>query len=128
MALDEFGYDAIQRSLRGGLPRGPFPPYREFSSTLGIVEPRLRTWFHLLMLGRRLLAPEVRAALGDELVRDLVKLGLLRERSGRLDTGGLGLVSYFDRYLVASLDPTYPITSPLFTRMPSRRFSAYLSR
>ena len=106
-ALDEFGYDAIQRSLRGGFLRGPFPPYREFSSTLRIVEPRLRTWFRLLMLGRRLPAPEVQAALGEELVRDLVKLGLLRERSGRLDTGGLGLVTYFDRYLVASLDPAY---------------------
>ena len=107
-ALDEFGYDAIQRGLRGGFPRVPFPPYVEFSSTLRIVEPRLRTWFRLLMLGRRLPAPEVQAALGAELVRDLVRLGLVRERAGRMDTGGLGLVSYHDRYLVASLDPTYP--------------------
>lgn len=107
-ALDDLGYDALQRSLRGGFPRTPFPPYDEFSTTLRRVNPLLRTWFALLLLGRRLPVVEVERALGRRLIDDLLELGVLHLHGLRVDTGGLGLVSYRDRYLLATLDGMYP--------------------
>jgi methylase of polypeptide subunit release factors len=107
-ALDDFGYDALQRSLRGGFPRVPFPPYAEFSATLRRLPARQRTWFRLLLLGRRLPARGVEDALGANLVDDLLELEVLHRRQDALDTGGLALVCYRDRYLLASLDASYP--------------------
>jgi SAM-dependent methyltransferase len=126
-ALDEFGYDALQRSLRGGFPRAPFPPYAEFSATLRRGPERQRTWFRLLLLGRRLPARDVESALGARLVDDLLELGVLHRRQDALDAGGLGLVCYRDRYLVASLDAAYPTSRdrrlPLYVGPSSYRLA-----
>jgi hypothetical protein len=126
-ALDELGYDALQRSLRGGFPKVPFPPYAEFSATLRRLPERQRTWFRLLLLGRRLPRRDVEAALGPRLVDDLLELGVLHRRQGTLDTGGLALVSYRDRYLLASLDATYPTSRdrrlPLYVGPSSYRLA-----
>jgi Methyltransferase small domain len=126
-ALDDLGYDALQRSLRGGFPKVPFPPYAEFSATLRRVPERQRTWFRLLLLGRRLPGRDVEAALGARLVDDLLELGVLHRRQDKLDAGGLALVCYRDRYLLASLDATYPTSRdrrlPLYVGPSSYRLA-----
>lgn len=107
-ALDDFGYDRLQRALRGGDPRAPYPPVWEFARTLRKVDHRTRSWFEVLMLGRALPAGQVSGALGSGLVDDLLALEILVEgRSGRLHTRGLGVVAYSDRYFLAGLDGTY---------------------
>jgi hypothetical protein len=107
-ALDAFRYDARQRWLRGGFPKVPFPPHWEFSATLRRLPEQQRTWFQLLLLGRRLPVRQVEKAMGAHLVEDLLQLGVLHQFRDALDTGGLGLASYRDRYLLASLDAAYP--------------------
>ncbi len=107
-ALDEFGYDSLQRALRGSNPRVPFPPYREFATTLRRVEPRTRAWFDLLMLGRAVPAEAARGHLGRGLVDDLLELGFLEAGAGRVQTPGLAVAAYRDRYFAAGVERTYP--------------------
>jgi len=109
-ALDELGYDRLQRAFRGSFPRVPHPPFREFSTTLRRVDPRLRPWFELLLLGRPVPTGEAERSLGQAL-DDLLQLGVLQLRGSRVWPCGLTLCSYFDRYLLARRDPSYPRTS-----------------
>jgi SAM-dependent methyltransferase len=107
-ALDELGYDSLQVALRGSYPKVPFPPYGEFTANLRRLEPRIRTWFEILMLGRAVDGETARKHLGGALVDDLLALGLLGATDGRVATPGLALAAYRDRYFVAGVDRTYP--------------------
>lgn len=109
-ALDEVGYDRLQRALRGSHPRVPHPPYEEFAATLRRVDPTLRTWFELLLLGRSVSAGEARRSLGAAL-DDLIHLRVVKATGDRIRSRGLGLSCYLDRYVLARLDPLYP-TAP----------------
>lgn len=106
-ALDELGYDRRQRALRGSFPRAPYPPYEEFTVTLRRVEPRARTWFDLLLLGRPVLRSTAETALGPAL-DDLLHLGVVEIEKGRVRSRGLALAAYQDRYVLGQIDPLYP--------------------
>jgi methylase of polypeptide subunit release factors len=108
--LDELGYDRLQRALRGSFPRVPHPPFAEFTTTLRCVDPKLRPWFKLLLLGRPVPTREAELSLEGAL-EDLLQLGVLELRDGRVWPRGLTLCSFFDRYLLARRDPSYPRTS-----------------
>jgi len=107
MALDEFGYDALLRAVRGSYPLTPFPPLDEFRHRLTALPERERAWYQVLLLGMPMRAERIRSAFGEEMTDDLVATGLLRQRGSRLGTSGLGLVTMEGNYAVSSLDRSY---------------------
>lgn len=117
--LDQVQYDRVLAATRSAYRLTPYPRFDDLERLSSRLPEPLRTAYPLLLLGREANYAEAQSALGGEVLDDLVATGFVRRRGDALDTDGLSLVSYLERYFAVSLDPYYPAAA-------GRRLNAYI--
>jgi hypothetical protein len=107
--LDDLGYDAGLRGLRGNYAQAPFPTLETFQPLLARLPERQRVTYETLLLGQAVERARLEQAWGAGAVGELLELGLLEAGDDqRLRTANWSIVSYFGRYFLVSLNPFYP--------------------
>jgi methylase of polypeptide subunit release factors len=106
--LDELQYDVVQRTLRPNYFTWPFPPLESFRKLLLHVPERHRVSYETLLLGQPIRRDRLAALWGEQIVGDLLDLGLLEPELERVRTANYSVVSYLGRYFVVSINPYYP--------------------
>lgn len=107
--LDDLQYDAVQRTLRPHYFNWPFPALETFQKLLLHLPERQRVSYEVLLLGQSARRERLSTFWGDQLVADLLSIGLLEpDGTDRIRTANYSIVSYLGRYFVVSISPYYP--------------------